>query len=227
MFDDYIHPARFHDRCEAGRLLATRLTRYEHREGIIVVGLPRGGVVVAAEVAREIDAPLDIEIVRKLGAPSQRELAIGAIAEGGIRVLNDEVVGALHIPAWQIDEIAAEQEEELDRRIALFRAVRPPLPMAGRTAIIVDDGLATGSTMLAAVRAIKARKPAWVVIAVPVAPFASCEKFRDEVDEVIALTVPPAFNAVGEFYDEFDQVSDQEVFELLRSSVTNEMVAAH
>lgn len=179
MFDDYIHPARFHDRCEAGRLLATKLTRYEHRDGVIVVGLPRGGVVVAAEVARALNTPLDIEIVRKL-----------------------------------------------DRRIALFRAVRTPLPMAGQTVIIVDDGLATGSTMLAAVRAIKARKPAWIVIAVPVAPFASCEKFRDEVDEVIALTVPPAFNAVGEFYDEFDQVSDQEMFDLLRSSVASEMVAA-
>jgi putative phosphoribosyl transferase len=213
-----VNRLRFRNRREGGRLLAERLRRYSGAADAMVLGLPRGGVVVACEIAVLLDLPLDVLVVRKLGTPGHEELAMGAIAPGGVRILNHDVIGPLHIGQQDLDRVAEREERELQRRESLFRAGRPPLAIEGRTVIVVDDGLATGSTMLAAIESIRARKPAGIVLAVPVAPPETCERFRREVTDLVCLSSPAGFGAVGEWYDDFAQVSDREVIDLLHEA---------
>ncbi len=207
---------RFRDREEAGRMLADKLRRYAGDPNALVLGLPRGGMAPAYEVAAALDLPLDVLVVRKLGTPGQQELAMGAISRGGIRVLNEDVVRGLRIPQSKIDEAIKREAPELERREKLFRGDRSPLALAGRTVIVVDDGLATGSTMLAAIQCVRVQKPSRIVMAVPVAPPKTCERFRSEVDELICLSTPEEFSAVGEWYDDFAQVDDAEVVDLMK-----------
>ncbi len=210
----HAHDAKFEDRRAAGRLLATYLSSYAGRADVVVLGLPRGGVPVAYEVALALGAPLDVLLVRKLGVPRHEELAFGAIASGGIRVLNEEVVAEAGLSSEQIAWIAAEQELELDRREQLYRGGRPPPKLDGRTAILVDDGLATGATMRAAVGAVHARG-ARAVPAVPVAPAQTCTQLAGVAEEVLCPITPERFVAVGLWYREFSATSDEEVRELL------------
>ena len=205
----------FRDRSEAGRWLADRLQAYKGRPDVLVLALPRGGVPVAFELAQSLDVPLDVFLVRKLGTPGQEELAMGAIASGGVRVLNDEIVGALAIPAKVIEDVARKEEQELRRREASYRGSRPAPDVKGRVVILVDDGLATGSTMRAAVRAVKQMQPARVVVAVPVAATSTREEISREVDEIVCSTPPEPFLAVGRWYQDFSQTSDEEVHDLL------------
>ena len=216
---------RFHDRREGGARVADALVRFAHARDTVVLGLPRGGVVTAHEIAKRLDLPLDTIVVRKLGTPGQPELAMGAIARGGVRVLNDDVIRSLRISAREIDAVSEQEEKESARREALFRGGRPPLDLAGKTVIIADDGLATGSTMFAAVEAIRAQNPACIVVAIPVAPPSTVQRLRRKVDEVVCLTTPADFMAVGEWYDDFTQVTDQEVIELLGAEVPVPAVA--
>jgi erythromycin esterase-like protein/predicted phosphoribosyltransferase len=206
---------RFRDRAEAGRLLAEQLRRYAGRENVIVLALPRGGVPVAFEVARALRAPLDVYVVRKLGVPGHEELALGAIATGGTRVLNKQAIESLGIPTEWIEAIDAKERRELERRERVYRGDRPPPDVAGRTVILVDDGLATGSTMLAAVLAIRSDEPARVVVAVPVADPDVCTALRSEADEVVCLSTPRPLRAVGAWYEDFAQTTDDEVRSLL------------
>jgi erythromycin esterase-like protein/predicted phosphoribosyltransferase len=205
----------FRDRHEAGRLLAAKLDAYANRPDVIVLALPRGGVPVAYEVARALGAPLDVFLVRKLGVPGHEELAMGAVATGGVRVLNDQVVRALRIPEYVIDAVVAREEQELRRRERLYRGGRPPPDVRGRTVILVDDGLATGATMHAAVKALRQLQPARIVVAVPTAAPEVCEALRAEVDEVICAITPAPFHAVGLWYEDFSQTTDEEVRDLL------------
>ena len=205
----------YHDRHDAGRELARKLPEYRDRADVIVLALPRGGVPVAYEVARELHAPLDVFVVRKLGTPGQPELAMGAIASGGVRVLNEDVVQALAIPESAIERVAQEEAEELRRRERQYRGSRPPLEVSGRTAILVDDGLATGSTMRAAARALRLERASKIVVAVPVAARQSCDTVRLEADEVVCGAMPEPFYAVGQWYRDFEQTSDDEVRALL------------
>lgn len=207
--------ARFSDRAEAGRKLAAALSQYARREDVVVLALPRGGVPVAFEVARELEVPLDVFVVRKLGLPEQPELAMGAIASGGVRVLNDEVVAAAAVPPETIEEVAAREHEELARRETMYRGGRSALRVEGKTVILVDDGLATGSSMRAAVRALREQRAAQIVVAVPVAPPATCEELRGEADEVVCACTPEPFVAIGAWYEHFPQVSDGEIRDLL------------
>lgn len=206
---------RFRDRYDAGRQLATRLTGYTDRPDVLVLALPRGGVPVAFEVARALRAPLDVFLVRKLGLPGHEELAMGAIASGGIVVRNSEVVDALNIPDRVIDAVAARERQELARRERAYRDDRPPPEIGGMAIILVDDGLATGSTMRAATTALRARRPGRLVVAVPTAAAETCDDFRDEVDEIICASTPEPFLAVGLSYEQFEQTSDEEVRALL------------
>jgi putative phosphoribosyl transferase len=209
---------RFRDRIEAGQLLAEQLTSYANRSDVIVLALPRGGVPVAFEVAKALKAPLDVLIVRKLGLPSQPELAMGAIASGGVRVLNEELMRYHPIPAKVIESVAAREQEELERREKLYRSDRPAPEVEGKTVILVDDGIATGTTMRSAVEALKKRRAASVVIAVPVAPESVCEEFQRLKDHVVftCLATPEPFFAVGLWYEDFAQTTDEEVHELLK-----------
>ncbi len=204
----------FPDRHEAARRLAAKLTRYSDRNDVIVIGLPRGGVVTAYEIAEALHLPLDVLVVRKLGTPGQEELAMGAVARG-VTVINEEVVRMIGISKATIDAVAERERREVERREAELRKGRPPLQLAGRTVIIADDGLATGSTMRAAVTAIRGQMPATMVLAVPVAPPDVCAHFRTEVDQVVCLSMPEPFGAVAFWYDRFEPVSDREVIELL------------
>jgi predicted phosphoribosyltransferase len=208
-------PRVYRDRTEAGRVLAERLGTYADRPELIVLALPRGGVPVGYEVARALHAPLDVFIVRKLGVPGHEELAMGAVATGGVRVLNDQVVRGLGIPDSVIDAVASWELEELRRRERLYRGDRPPPDVRGKTVILVDDGLATGSTMLAAVRALRQQQPARIVVAVPIAAPDTCELLRAEVDDVVCAVTPEPFYAVGLWYRDFSQTTDEEVRELL------------
>jgi predicted phosphoribosyltransferase len=219
----------FRDRVEAGDVLAGRLGHYARRAGapqagapeVLVLALPRGGVPVGARVARALGAPLDVFVVRKLGVPGHEELAMGAIAGGGVRVRNEEVVGKLHLDDATIQRVAEAEAQELVRRERRYRGGRPPPELAGRVVILVDDGLATGSTMRAAVAAARAAgPPARVVVAVPTAPASTCEQLRREADEVVCVTTPRPFRAVGYSYRSFPQTSDEEVTDLLRSART-------
>src|SRR6202045_3313580 len=210
-----VKPGLFRNRREAGRVLADKLAPYANRPDVVVLALPRGGVPVAYEVARRLVAPLDVFVVRKLGVPGYEELAMGAVATGGLRVLNDQIVQDLRIPDYVIDRVAAEEGEELTRRGGAYRGGRPPLDVRGRTVILVDDGLATGATMRAAVMALPQHRPAHIVVAVPTASPETCEELRAEVDEVVCAITPEPFHAVGYWYEDFPQTTDQEVRELL------------
>ena len=209
---------RFRDRREAGRALAEELTAYAGRNEVVVLALPRGGVPVAYEVARRLQAPLDVFVVRKLGLPGHEELAMGAIASGGTRVLNEDVVGGLGIPASVVDAVARMEQEELERRERLYRGDRPVTPVAGQTVILVDDGLATGATMRAAVEAIRQRGPERIVVAVPVASPQTCAEMAAVADEAVCALQPPALQAVGQWYEDFSQTDDTEVRALLEAA---------
>jgi putative phosphoribosyl transferase len=206
---------RFRDRFEAGRILGESLQSYAGRGDVLVLALPRGGVPVGFEVARRLGAPLDVFVVRKLGTPWHEELAMGAIATGGVRVLNDEVVQAYSIPEPVIAEVIGREEQELARRERLFRGGRAPLRIVGKTVILVDDGLATGSTMRAALKALRQQAPARIVAGVPVGAPETCEEFQGEADEMICVRTPEPFFAVGQFYEDFSQTSDEEVREMM------------
>ena len=206
----------FHDRKEAGQLLAQRLLHYANRPDVLVLGLPRGGVPVAYEVAQALHAPLDVMLVRKLGVPGQEELAMGAIASGGRRVLNAEVVQGLGIPPRVLEAVTAREQRELARRERLYRGDRPGFDVRGRTVILVDDGLATGATMRAAIAALRQQQPARVVVAVPVAPPSVCQELRAVADEVVCLLTPEPFFGVGAWYDDFSPTTDEEVSRLLQ-----------
>jgi putative phosphoribosyl transferase len=208
----------FHDRTDAGRQLAANLTRYAGRPDVIVLALPRGGVPVAYEVARELELPLDVFLVRKLGVPGQEELAMGAVASGGVRVLNQDVIHYLGIPQRVLDAAEARERKVLEQRSRLYRGDRPDPQVSGKTVILIDDGLATGSTMKAAVAALESQGPARIVVAVPLAPHDTYEEIRKLVDEVVALAMPEPFYGVGRWYEVFDQTSDAEVKELLESA---------
>ena len=212
----------FRDRTEAGRLLAERLVDYANRSDVLVLALPRGGVPVAFEVAKALAAPLDIFLVRKLGVPGHEELAMGAIASGGVRVLNEDVVSYLRIAERVIDAVAEREQEELERRERAYRGERTALDLRGRSVILIDDGLATGSTMRAAVVAIRQQRPSRLVVAVPVAAESTCSAFRPEVDEIICARTPEPFYAVGLWYEDFSQTTDDEVRELLRRAAPQE-----
>jgi predicted phosphoribosyltransferase len=205
----------FQDRRNAGRQLAAELPAYAGRPDVVVLALPRGGVPVAYEVAKALGAPLDVFLVRKIGVPGHEELAMGAIASGGVRVVNDDVVRELGIPQSLFDAVAAEELLELQRRERAYRDDRPAPDVCGKTVILVDDGLATGSSMRAAVAALRRLGPAKVVVAVPVAATEVCAEFQDVADDVVCAQTPPAFRAVGLWYDDFSQTSDEEVRELL------------
>lgn len=201
----------FRDRTDAGQLLAARLTRYAGRsDTVFVLGLPRGGVPVAFEVAKALGAPLDVFMVRKLGVPGHEELAMGAAASGKIRVLNEALIRELGISEETIETVAAGEERELLRREQLYRPDSTPRQLTGKTVILVDDGLATGSTMHAAVLALRRQEPARIVVAVPVAAVSGCEEFKDQVDEIVCARTPEPFYSVGEWYDQFSQTSDEE-----------------
>lgn len=208
----------FRDRTEAGRRLAERLRQYAGRPDVLVLALPRGGVPVASEVARELGAPLDIFLVRKLGFPGQEELAMGAIASGGSRVLNRSLLRRLHVSEDTVNSVAARELWELERREQVYRGTRAPAPVRDRTVILVDDGLATGATMHAAAAALRAQGPARIVVAVPVAAQSSCEEFADVVDEIVCAETPESFMSVGQWYEDFSQTSDEEVRRLLERS---------
>ena len=211
--------SRFRDRIEAGRLLGAEVVkRLRDAHDPIVLGLPRGGVPVGHEVARALDAPLDVFIVRKLGLPGHEELAMGAIASGGVEVLNDDVLAYMPMSRSSIDAVAERERRELARREQAYRGNRPPLRVDGRTVIVVDDGLATGSTMRAAIRALRKMNPRAIVVAVPVAARETCASLGAEVDAIICLRTPHPFDAVGLWYSDFSQTTDAEVFELLGSN---------
>jgi putative phosphoribosyl transferase len=206
---------RFRDRADAGRGLAERLRRCRLEEPIVVVGLPRGGVPVAAEVARALGAPLDVLVVRKLGCPWQPELAMGAIGEGDVIVLNPGLIAAAGLGAEAVREVVRRERVELERRVRRYRGGRPPAPVEGRTVVLVDDGLATGSTARAAIRVLRGRGARRVVLAVPVAPPHAVQELRELADEVVAVETPEPFLAIGQFYADFSQTSDEEVARLL------------
>ena len=214
----------FRDRKEAGRLLAEKLHVYANRPDVIVLALPRGGVPVAYEVARALSVSLDVFPVRKLGVPGHDELAMGAIAPGGVRILNDEVVLALGIPNYLIDEVIAKEQQELARRERLYRGDRPPPDVRGKTVILVDDGLATGATMLAAIKALRQQQAGRIVVAVPIASPETCDQMRQHVDDIVCAVTPEPFYAVGLWYENFSQTSDEEVRDLL-SRASEEVMA--
>jgi predicted phosphoribosyltransferase len=209
---------RFRDRSEAGRILAERLRKYAGRDDVVVLALPRGGVPVGYEVAKALGAPLGVFLVRKLGVPGHEELAMGAIASGGLLVLDEGLVRALGIDESQLERTVATEARELDRRASAYEGDRPPPELEGKTVILVDDGLATGATMRAAALAVRRLNPARVVVAVPVASAETCREFEDVVDEIVCEVTPSPFGAVGLWYDDFSQTSDEEVRELLARS---------
>jgi predicted phosphoribosyltransferase len=202
---------RFRDRSEAGRLLASRLKEFAGQPETLVLALPRGGVPVGFELANALGVPLDVFVVRKLGVPGQEELAMGAIASGGVRVLNYPAIAALAIPEAAIAAVEAVEARELYRREELYRGPRPPLEVGGRKVILTDDGVATGSTMRAAIAALRQRQPESIVLAIPVAAPATCRQLQEEADRVVCLSTPEAFSAVGQWYDDFGQVGDAQV----------------
>lgn len=206
----------FHDREDAGRKLAKELAEFAHRDHVLVLGIPRGGVTVAFEVAQSLHAPLDVLLSHKLGVPGHEELAFGAIAAGSGRFLDRQVIHAAGISPEQIERVAAEVNQMLDRRAALYRGDRPPIQAAGRTVLLVDDGIATGASTFAAVSALREMKPALLVLATPVAPASSSKWLARVVDRLVCLQTPRDFYSVGQFYQSFSQVTDEEVISLLR-----------
>jgi putative phosphoribosyl transferase len=206
----------FENREDAGRQLVKQLAEFANRSDAIVLGIPRGGVVVASEVARALHLPLDAFLSRKLGVPGHEELAFGAIVAGGGRYLDEEVVRAAHVSPEQIERVTAEVRQTLERRAALYRDDRPPLQVAGCAVILVDDGIATGASVYAAISALRQIKPAELVVAVPVAPASTCTWLRTLADRLVCLHAPRDFNSVGQFYRDFSQVDDEQVIDLLR-----------
>jgi len=205
----------FRDRTEAGKYLATKLLSYKDRPDVLVLALPRGGVPVAFEVAQALRVPLDIFLVRKLGVPGHEELAMGAISTGGVRVLNEDIVDYLRIPEQVIDAVAAEELKELERRELAYRGNRAEPDVKGKTVILIDDGLATGSTIRAAAQALRQQQPARIVVAVPVSAPETCDEYRIGVDEIICAVTPEPFLGVGTWYLDFPQTTDDEVRDLL------------
>ncbi len=205
----------FKDRTDAGKKLAYELSNYSGREDVIILALPRGGVPVAFEVAKKLGVELDVFIVRKLGAPGYEELAMGAIATGGIRVLNNDVIDSLKVSPKLIESVALSEQIELDRREQLYRKGKPPIDLENKTVILVDDGLATGATMKAAVQALRTKDPLQIIVAVPAASPEACEDLASEVDMAVCLMTPEPFYGVGAWYQDFNQTSDREVCELL------------
>jgi putative phosphoribosyl transferase len=210
--------ALFRNRRDAGRILAQKLIDYAGRNDVIVLALPRGGVPVAYEVALALHAPLDIFIVRKLGLPGHEELAIGAIASGGVRVLNQDIIQYLNIPDALIDAVVQRELQELERREFAYRGNDPPLEVKDRTVILIDDGLATGASMRAAVAGLREKNPAHIVVAVPTAALETCEALEPEVDQMICATTPEPFYGVGRWYEDFSQTTDEEVRMLLQEA---------
>jgi predicted phosphoribosyltransferase len=207
---------RFKNRSEAGRLLAGALDHYRDRPEALVLALPRGGVPVGYEIAKVLNLPLDVFIVRKLGVPGEEELAMGAIASGGVRALNQAVIEQLNIPESVIDAVSNREAHEVERREQLYRDDKPPIDVSSRIVILVDDGLATGSTMKAAVAALRRQHPAKIIVAVPTAPPDACDELRPNADEVVCAVTPEPFFSVGLWYEHFEQTTDAEVSELLR-----------
>ncbi len=205
----------YRDRSDAGRRLAASLAHHAGDPSLLVLGLPRGGVPVAAEVADALGAPLDVYVVRKLGVPGQRELAMGAIGSGGVRVMNERVLRAAGVPAEAIEEVIGAEERELERRERSLRGERPPPEVEGRTIVLVDDGIATGSTMRAAIAALQARGAGKVVVAVPVAASETCAELAEDVDEVVCAATPDPVRAISIWYEDFEQTTDAEVRELV------------
>jgi putative phosphoribosyl transferase len=205
----------FLDRGDAGRQLAAQLAAYANRSDVIVLGIPRGGVPVAYEIAMALGAPLDVFVSRKLGVPWQEELAFGAVAGRGVRILDPEIVGEVGISSDEIERITASVLTEVERRERAYRGDRPRPDLAGKTVILVDDGIATGSSILAAIAALRQWKPAKIVVATPVVPISICNRLGKDGLEVVALMTPKSFAAIGQFYEDFSQVSDEEVIELL------------
>jgi len=208
----------FNDRVDAGKKLAKKLSEYANRSDVIILALPRGGVPVAFEVAKELNVKMDVFIVRKLGVPGNEELAMGAIASDNIRVLNEDVIRSFQIPQSVIDEVAVNELRELERRERLYRGNRPKPDISGSTVILIDDGLATGATMRAAAAAVKTKNPAKIVIAVPTAASDTCRAFENEVDKTICVATPEPFYGVGAWYEDFSQTTDKEVCELLNKA---------
>ncbi|HKN88492.1 MAG TPA: phosphoribosyltransferase [Nitrospiraceae bacterium] len=211
----------FRDRHEAGRLLAERLAGYADRPDVVILALPRGGVPVAFEIAAALHVPLDVMVVRKLGVPGHEELAMGAIASGGVQVVNQDVVRHLGLSSAVLESVAATEYQELSRREHAYRGSRESTSVEGRTVILVDDGLATGSTMRAAVAALRRRGPARIVVAVPTAAPETCEELKTEVDEMVCATTPTPFYGVGQWYEDFSQTTDEEVRDLLAQAAPN------
>jgi predicted phosphoribosyltransferase len=218
--------SRFQNRSHAGRVLAQRLDSYANRPEVLVLALPRGGVPVAFEVAKALRAPLDVFVVRKLGVPGHEEFAMGAIATGGVCVLHQETVRALRLPRHVIEAVTARERQELARRERLYRSDRPPLDVRGRTVIVIDDGLATGATMHAAIQALRQIQPARIVVAVPIAASEICQDLEAEVDEIVCAVTPEPFRAVGLWYEDFSQTTDEEVRELLARSAQDQPARA-
>ncbi|MCZ7575044.1 MAG: phosphoribosyltransferase [Ardenticatenaceae bacterium] len=212
---------RFRDRADAGQILANLLTEYANRPDLLVLALPRGGVPVGFEVATALSAPLDVFVVRKLGVPGREELAMGAVATGGVIVLNEDVVAALRIPRETIDIRAADEQRELARRERAYRGDRPPPEVRDRIVILVDDGIATGATMRAAVAALRQQKPARIVVAVPTAAPESYDELRAEVDDIVCVVTPEPFCAIGLWYEDFSQTTDEEVRNLLEQATSD------
>ena len=215
-----MRPTAFQDRFDAGTTLAAQLAQYASRDDVVVLALPRGGVPVGFEVAKALQAPLDVFLVRKLGVPGHEELAMGAIASGGVQVLNEDVVAALDVPPERIVAVAAAEEQELERRLRAYRSGMPPPDVKGKIAILVDDGLATGSSMRAAVKALRRLGPKRIVVAVPTAAAETCERLAREADEVVCASTPRPFHAVGLSYRDFSQTTDAEVTDLLRRAAS-------
>jgi predicted phosphoribosyltransferase len=215
---EFCYQEPYEDRRQAGIELATHLGHLHGRGIVVVIALPRGGVPVAHEVARTLNVPLDILLVRKLGLPGQGELAMGAIASGGVRVLNEAVVSQYQIPAAVIDDIARKEQAELARRERAYRGGRAPVELRDRIVLLVDDGLATGSTMKAAVQAVRAQRPSRIIVAVPVGSPDSCRELAETADEVVCARTPEHFSAVGQWYRDFSETTDQEVHDLLHET---------
>lgn len=208
----------FANRADAGRQVAARLGAYVSRADVIVLALPRGGVPVGYEVATELHAPLDVFLVRKLGVPGHPELAMGAVAAGGVEVLSRDLIKDLDIPASLVQQVAVRERMELDRRDGAFRENREPLDVHGKVVVLTDDGLATGATMEAAIIALRRQQPSRIVVAVPVGAAETCKRLRRLADELVCVTTPEPFNAVGQWYEDFSQTDDDEVRRLLRAA---------
>lgn len=216
----------FKNRTAAGQLLAGQLSNYANRSDMLVLALPRGGVPIAFEVAKALNATLDVFLVRKLGVPGQKELAMGAIASGGVRVLNDDIVKGHHLSEVAIEKVAAKEQRELERRERLYRDDRPAPEIGDHIVILVDDGLATGATMRAAVRTLRQQHPAQLIVAVPIAAPETCREFESEADKVVCAETPSRFFGVGLWYEDFSQTTDEEVCDLLKQAANRQAIAS-